>query len=328
MEMELSTIKEDLMDIQHTKVLIIGSGPAGATAAIYAARADLQPVMVSGPDRGGQIVISSEVENFPGFAEKITGNELMDVMLKQATNVGANIVEDLITKVDFSKRPFICSTASGNTYEAETVIISTGAQAKWLGIPSEEHFKGFGVSGCATCDGFFYRKKIVAVVGGGNTAVEEAIYLATLAQKVYLIVRRDSLRAEKVMQDKLLADPKIEVMWNSSIAEILGVETPMKGVNAMRVSHEGQTEPETIAVDGIFIAIGQRPSTDLFIGSGLELDARGYIVTQPGSPLTNIPGVFAAGDVQDPIYSQAITAAGSGCKAALQAQWFLEHNVL
>lgn len=312
------------MSEHQVKVLIIGSGPAGATAAIYSARAQLQPVMISGNERGGQITISSEVENYPGFPHKILGQELMDLMLQQAENVGTKFVSDLVTSVDFNQRPFICKTVNGDTYHAETIIISTGASARWLGIPSEEKFKGFGVSGCATCDGFFYRNKTVAVVGGGNSATEEACYLATLAAKVYLIVRKDHLRSEKIMQERLFNEPKIEVLWQSAVQEILGVEKPLKSVTGMKVTNLADNSVKELAVDGVFISIGHQPNTQIFVDSGLELDSHGYIITKPGTPITNIPGVFAAGDVQDYTYQQAVTAAASGCKAALDAQRFLD----
>lgn len=312
------------MSEHQVKVLIIGSGPAGATAAIYSARAQLQPVMISGNERGGQITISSEVENYPGFPHKILGQELMDLMLQQAENVGTKFVSDLVTSVDFKTRPFVCKTINGDTYLAETVIISTGASARWLGIPSEEKFKGFGVSGCATCDGFFYRNKTVAVVGGGNSATEEACYLATLAAKVYLIVRKDHLRSEKIMQERLFNEPKIEVLWQSAVQEILGVEKPLNSVTGMKVTNLVDNSVKELAVDGVFISIGHQPNTQIFVDSGLELDSHGYIVTRPNTSITSIPGVFAAGDVQDYTYQQAVTAAASGCKAALDAQRFLD----
>lgn len=314
------------MSSYNVKVLIIGSGPAGATAAIYSARAQLQPILISGNERGGQIVISSEVENYPGFPQKILGQELMDLMLQQAENVGAKLVTDYITSVDLTARPFVCHTAKDDVYLADSLIVATGASARWLGIPSEAKFKGFGVSGCATCDGFFYRNKAVAVVGGGNSANEEACYLATLAAKVYLIVRKDHLRSEKVMQERLLHNPKIEVLWQHVVQEVVGVEEPLKGVTGLKLTNLVDNSTRELQVDGVFISIGHQPNTQLFTNSGLQLDDHGYIVTQPGSPITNLPGVFAAGDVQDHQYQQAITAAASGCMAALEAQHYLEQS--
>lgn len=304
-----------------TKVLIIGSGPAGYSAAIYAARASLEPVMVTGSVPGGQLTITTDVENYPGFAEVIQGPWLMDQMREQAKHVGTNIIDDHIKSVDFNSKPLKAVGESGAEYIADTVIISTGAQAKWLGIPSEMKFQGFGVSGCATCDGFFYRNKEVMVVGGGNTAVEEALYLTNHASKVTLIHRRDSLRAEKVLQKRLFEHPKVTVIWDTVLDEVLGTEAPL-GVTGARVKNVKTGETSDIKLDGVFIAIGHAPNTEMFKGM-LEMDNENYIVTRPGSTETNIPGVFAAGDVQDKIYRQAVTAAGSGCMAALQVNKYL-----
>lgn len=309
------------MSIKKCKVLIIGGGPAGYTASIYAARAGLAPIQVLGNEPGGQLMITTDVENYPGFADVIQGPWLMEQMHKQAEHVGVELIYDAIAQVDFSKRPFMCQGEGNITYEAETVIISTGAKAKWLGLESEKKFQGFGVSGCATCDGFFFRGKEVVVVGGGNTAVEEALYLTTPASKVTIIHRRDKFRAEKVLQDKLFAHPKIQVIWDSVVEEILGTETP-KSVTGIRIKNVKTGKLQDLSTDGIFIAIGHSPQTEIFRGH-VETDTEGYILTQPGTTLTNIPGVFAAGDVQDKIYRQAITAAGQGCMAALDAQKLL-----
>lgn len=305
----------------HSKVLILGSGPAGCTAAIYAARANLEPLMVHGLQPGGQLTITTDVENYPGFAEAIQGPWLMEQMHKQAEHVGTKVHYDYINKVDLSKRPFTCFGDSGDTYTGDTLIISTGATARWLGLPSEEHFQGFGVSACATCDGFFFRGKEVVVVGGGNSAVEEAIYLTNHATKVTLVHRRDSLRAEKIGQDRLFRNPKVSVIWDSVIEEVVGTENPrtVTGVKLKNIKTGDVTDFKT---DGVFIAIGHNPNTELFKGV-LNIDAEGYIITPPGSTHTNIPGVFAAGDVQDKIYRQAVTAAGTGCMAALDAERFL-----
>ncbi|MBN8828746.1 MAG: thioredoxin-disulfide reductase [Sphingobacteriia bacterium] len=309
---------------QHhkTKVLIIGSGPAGYSAAIYAARANLKPILVKGMQPGGQLTITTDVENYPGFADVIQGPWLMEQMEKQAIHVGATLVEDHIKSVDFSKRPFICLSEFGYTYEAETVIICTGAQAKWLGLESESYFQGFGVSGCATCDGFFFKGKEVLVVGGGNTAVEEALYLTNFASKVTLIHRRDSLRAEKILQDRMFNHPKVEVIWDNVIEEIVGTHEP-KSVTGAKIKNIKNNQITDIKADGIFIAIGHKPSTNMF-SNQVNMDSEGYIITKPGTASTNIEGVFAAGDVQDKTYRQAITAAGTGCMAALEAIRFLE----
>ena len=308
----------------RTKVLILGSGPAGCTAAIYAARANLEPILVAGLQPGGQLTITTEVENYPGFAEPIQGPWLMEQMQKQAEHVGAAFLYDTILEVDLSQRPFRCVGDSGDIYLGDTLIISTGATARWLGIESERTYQGFGVSACATCDGFFFRGKNVAVVGGGNSAVEEAIYLAGIAAKVTLIHRRDSLRAEKIAQDRLFANPKVSVVWDSAIDEILGGGTP-PGVTGLRLKNVKTGALSELPVDGVFIAIGHTPNTELFKDS-LTIDSEGYLVTVKGSTATNLPGVFAAGDVQDKIYRQAVTAAGTGCMAALEAERFLAAN--
>ena len=312
------------MTIHKTKVAIIGSGPAGFSAAIYAARANLEPIMINGIQPGGQLTITTEVENYPGFAEAIQGPWLMEQMEKQALHVGAKIMHDHITKVDFSKRPFQLIGESGDIFEADSVVIATGAQAKWLGLESEKKFQGFGVSGCATCDGFFFKNKEVIVVGGGNSAVEEALYLTNHAKKVYVVHRRDSFKSEKILQDRLFKNPKIEVIWNHALDEVLGSESP-KSVTGARLKNTVDGSTREMPIDGIFIAIGHKPNSDLFKKTGLEIDAEGYITTKPNSTATNIPGVFAAGDIQDKIYRQAVTAAGSGCMAALEIEKFLAH---
>ncbi|MEA1938411.1 MAG: thioredoxin-disulfide reductase [Pseudomonadota bacterium] len=308
--------------IIETKVLIIGSGPAGYTAAIYAARANLAPVLVQGMEPGGQLTITTDIENFPGFADPIQGPWLMEQMRAQAEHVGAKIVNDLIVEVDFSQRPFRAKGDSGDTYIAQTVIVATGAKARWLGIPSEEKYRGFGVSACATCDGFFYRGKDVAVIGGGNTAVEEAVFLTNFARKVTLVHRRDALRAEKLLQDRLAANDKIEVAWDSVVEEILGQSDPVTGVTGVCLKNVKTGEMSDLAVDGVFIAIGHTPQTGLF-KDVLDIDGEGYLVVEPGTTRTNIYGVFAAGDVADKTYRQAVTAAGMGCMAAIEADRFL-----
>ena len=308
----------------RSKVLIIGSGPAGYTAGIYAARAGLKPLLVSGLQPGGQLTITNEVENFPGFPEPIAGPELMQRMRRQAENTGVTIIDDHIIEVDFTNRPFVCNSENYHVYSGETLIIATGASAKWLGLESEEKFRGFGVSGCATCDGFFYRNRRVAVVGGGNTAVEEALYLSNFAQSVTLIHRRDSLRADQTLQKRLMENPKINIEWDTVIEEILGTDTP-KAVTGLRLKNVKNDSAYELAIDGLFIAIGHHPNTELF-QKHLQLDNNGYIITPPGSCKTNIEGVFAAGDVKDPQFRQAVTAAGSGCIAALEAEKFLNEN--
>lgn len=307
--------------IQHHQVLIIGSGPAGYTAAIYAARANLNPVVVQGSEPGGQLMVTTDVENYPGFRDIIQGPWLMDEMQEQAKNVGTKIVHDTIVDVNFTKKPFVCTGDSGTTYTADTVIICTGAQARWLGLPSEDKFRGFGVSGCATCDAFFFKDKTVAVVGGGDTAAEDALFLTRHASKVYVVHRRDQLRAEKVLQDRMFANPKIEFVWDHVVDEILGTDDP-KSVTGLRVKHVSSGETKDISLDGVFIAIGHTPATGIFKGK-IDMDAHGYILCKPGSTATNIEGVFAAGDVQDKLYRQAVTAAGLGCMAALDAERYL-----
>jgi thioredoxin reductase (NADPH) len=306
----------------RVKVLIIGAGAAGLTAGIYTARANLSPVLLAGLQPGGQMTITTDVENYPGFADVIQGPWLMEQMQKQAEHVGTKIVYDIVTGVDFSSRPFKASTDQGDTYLADAVIIATGAQARWLGLPSEQHFNGRGVSACATCDGFFYREKDVVVVGGGNTAVEEALYLANIAKSVTLVHRRDALRAEKIMQDRLFRHPKVSVVWDSVVDEVLGGEGPMGGVEAVRVKNVKTGETTDLAVDGLFVAIGHDPATRPF-ADALEMDAEGYLVTEAGSTRTRVAGVFAAGDCVDKVYRQAVTAAGMGCMAALEAEKYV-----
>ena len=305
----------------RTRILIIGAGPAGYTAAIYAARANLRPTLIAGLQPGGQLTITTDVENYPGFADVIQGPWLMEQMDAQARHVGTDVRHDIITSVDFSERPFRCRTDSGDTWFAESIVIATGAQARWLGLESEAALQGRGVSACATCDGFFYRGKTVAVVGGGNTAVEEALYLTHHADKVILVHRRDSLRAEKILQDRLFANPKISVVWNKAVKEILGGGEP-EGVVGVRLTDTKTGADTDIAVDGVFIAIGHTPTTEVFRGQ-VNMDREGYIQTVPGSTRTSVSGVFAAGDVQDKIFRQAVTAAGTGCMAALEAEKFL-----
>ena len=308
-------------ETHKSKLLIIGSGPAGYTAAIYAARASLEPVLVAGLEPGGQLTITTDVENYPGFAEVIQGPWLMDQMKEQAEKVGTTIINDIIVDVDFTRRPFVCRGDSGDDYVADTVVIATGAKARWLGLPTEEKFMGFGVSACATCDGFFFRGKEVVVIGGGNTAVEEAIYLTNHATKVTLVHRRDELRAEKILRARLFKNEKIEVAWNSVLDEVVGTDDPL-GVTAARIRDVQTGETRDIPVDGVFVAIGHSPATELFKGK-VRMDDEGYIVTEPDSTATDIPGVFAAGDVKDKIFRQAVTAAGLGCMAALEAEKFL-----
>jgi thioredoxin reductase (NADPH) len=308
----------------HAKVLIIGAGPAGYTAAIYAARAGLSPILVAGMQPGGQLMITTDVENYPGFADVIQGPWLMEQMEAQATHVGTRIVHDLITEVDFSRGQLLCLGDSGDSYAADAVIIATGAQARWLGLESEQILQGRGVSACATCDGFFYRGKTVAVVGGGNTAVEEALYLTHHAEKVTLIHRRDSLRAEKILQARLFRHPKIDVIWNTTVKEIIGGGAP-EVVTGARLHNETTGAETILPVDGVFIAIGHIPTTAVFAGH-VEMDAEGYIRTASGSTRTSVAGVFAAGDVQDKVFRQAVTAAGTGCMAALEAEKYLAED--
>ncbi len=313
-----------MVERHHSKVLIIGAGPAGYTAAIYAARANLQPVLIQGLQPGGQLTITTDVENYPGFADVIQGPWLMEQMQKQAEHVGTRTVFDIVASVDFSHRPFTATTDSGDIYTADSVIIATGAQARWLGLDSETAYRGFGVSACATCDGFFFRGKDVAIVGGGNTAVEEALYLTNHAKSVTLIHRRDKLRAEQILQERLFNHPKIKVVWHSAIDEVLGEQGPAR-VTGVRLKNVVSGDTEDLPVDGLFIAIGHNPVTELFKGQ-LKLDEEGYIVTAPDSTATDIPGVFAAGDVKDKVFRQAVTAAGMGCMAALEAEKFLAAN--
>ncbi|MDI1226592.1 MAG: thioredoxin-disulfide reductase [bacterium] len=304
----------------NSKILIIGSGPAGYTAAIYTARANLKPLLVAGMQPGGQMTVTSDVENYPGFAAPINGPWLMDQMKLQAEHVGTEMITDTIVSIDLNSNPKKAIGDSGDVYLADAVIIATGAQAKWLGIPSEETFKGKGVSACATCDGFFYKNKEVVVVGGGNSAVEEALFLTNFATKVTVIHRRDSFRAEKIMQDRLFNHPKINVIWDSEVSEVTG-DTGVTGVKVKNVKTGAVTDLKT---DGVFVAIGHKPATDLFKGQ-VTIDTDGYIVTKPDSTQTNIPGVFAAGDVKDKVFRQAVTAAGMGCMAALEADKYLAH---
>ncbi len=310
-----------MADHYASKVLILGSGPAGMTAAIYAARAALQPTLVHGMQPGGQMTITTDVENYPGFADVIQGPWLMEQMEAQATSVGTRILNDVITAVDLGRQPFRATGDSGDVYEGDSLIIATGAQARWLGLPSEQKFMGFGVSACATCDGFFYRAKEVAVIGGGNTAVEEALFLTNFASKVWLIHRRDALRAEKILQQRLFANAKIEVIWNHVLDSVAGTDEP-PGVTGARLRNTKTSAIRELPVHGIFVAIGHDPTTALFKGQ-LDMADDGYILTEPDSTVTSVPGVFASGDVQDRIFRQAVTAAGTGCMAALEAEKFL-----
>jgi len=305
----------------HSKVLIIGAGSAGYTAAIYAARANLEPLLVTGLQPGGQLTITTDVENYPGFAEVIQGPWLMEQMARQAEHVGTRAIVDLIEKVDLGRRPFVATGDSGDTYVGDTVIIATGAQARWLGLPSEDVFRGFGVSACATCDGFFFRGKEVVVVGGGNTAVEEALYLTNHARRVTLVHRRHALRAEKILQDRLLRNPKIDIIWDAVVDEILGEPEPPQ-VTGVRLRDVRTGRLFDHACDGVFIAIGHTPVTGIVAGQ-VRLDAEGYVITRPDSTETSVPGVFAAGDVRDKVFRQAVTAAGMGCMAALEAEKFI-----
>ena len=308
----------------HAKVLILGSGPAGYTAAIYAARAMLEPVLVAGLQPGGQLTITTDVENYPGFAETIQGPWLMEQMKAQAEHVGTKIIDDIVVNADLKSRPFRLTGDSGTLYTCDTLIIATGAQARWLGLPSEEAFKGHGVSACATCDGFFYRGKDVAIVGGGNTAVEEALFLTNFAKSVTLVHRRDSLRAEKMLQQRLFAHPKIKTVWDSAVDAVEGTSEP-KSVTNVKLRNVRTGALTDLPADGLFVAIGHAPATELFKGQ-VAMDADGYIKTKPDSTATDIPGVFAAGDVKDRIFRQAVTAAGMGCMAALEAEKFLAHH--
>ncbi len=310
-----------MSNARHAKVLILGSGPAGYTAAIYAARAMLKPLLIQGIQPGGQLTITTDVENYPGFAEPIQGPWLMEQMEAQARHVGTEIIFDHISKVDLRSRPYRLEADSGDLFTCDVLIICTGAQARWLGIPSEEHFKGHGVSACATCDGFFYRGKEVIVVGGGNTAVEEAIFLTNFASKVTVVHRRNEFRAERIMQERLFKNPKIEVVWDTAIDEIVGTEAP-KSVTGVRLKNVKTGIVHERKADGVFIAIGHAPATELFKGQ-LPMKDNGYLITQPDSTATGVPGVYAAGDVKDETYRQAVTAAGMGCMAALEAEKYL-----
>jgi thioredoxin reductase (NADPH) len=308
---------------KHTKVLILGSGPAGYTAAIYAARAMLKPILVHGSQPGGQLTTTTDVENYPGYSKVIQGPWLMDEMKGQAEAVGTVMIQDHISKVDFTKKPFEAVGDSGQIYTADSFIISTGAQARWLNIKSEQEFRGYGVSACATCDGFFFKDKEVAVVGGGNAAVEEAMFLTKFASKVHLIHRRNELRAEKLLQEKLKANKKIEIIWDSVVEEVLGTDEP-KVVSGIKLKNVKSNKSSELKVDGLFVAIGHDPATSLFKNQ-IEMDKEGYLKTKPDSTVTNVPGVFAAGDVKDKIFRQAVTAAGMGCMAALEAEKYLSH---
>lgn len=310
------------MSAIHAPVIIIGSGPAGYTAAIYAARAMLKPVLIAGLQQGGQLTITTDVENYPGFAEPIQGPWLVEQMRLQSEHVGTEIVSDIVTEVDFSRRPFRLTCDSGQAYTCDALIVATGAQAKWLGLPSEQKYSGFGVSACATCDGFFYRGKDVVVVGGGNTAVEEAIYLSHIAKSVTVVHRRDEFRAEKIMQDRLFAKDNVKVIWNSAIDEITGTDGFPASVNGVRLKNVQTNALTELKTDGVFIAIGHAPAVELFKGK-LRQKPNGYLWTVPGSTVTDVPGVFAAGDVADDVYRQAVTAAGMGCMAALEAEKYL-----
>lgn len=305
----------------HSKVLIIGAGPAGFTAAIYAARANLHPILLCGLQAGGQLMITTDVENYPGFADVIQGPWLMEQMQAQAEHVGTKIIFDLAVKSDLSRRPFAVAGDSGDTYSGDTIILATGAQARWLGLRSEETYRGFGVSACATCDGFFYRGKQVVVVGGGNTAVEEALFLTNFASKVTLVHRRDELRAERILQERLFANPKIEVIWDHALDEVLGTTEPL-GVTGVRLKQVRSHKTQELACDGVFVAIGHAPASELFKDQ-LKMDAAGYLHVRAGTPCTEVAGVYAAGDVTDDLYRQAVTAAGLGCMAALEAVRFL-----
>jgi thioredoxin reductase (NADPH) len=310
-----------MSEIQHARIVILGSGPAGCTAAIYAARAMLEPLMIAGLQPGGQLTITTDVENYPGFAQPIQGPWLMEQMQAQAEHVGTKVAFDLISSADLAHRPFILTGDSGKRYSADALIIATGAQAKWLGLPSEERFKGYGVSACATCDGFFFKGKKVVVVGGGNTAVEEALFLTNFATDVTLIHRRDSLRADKTNQARIEKSPKTRILWNSVVEEVLGGGEP-KVVTGVRVKNVVTGNVDTLPADGFFVAIGHTPATEIFKGQ-LDMDEEGYVRTAPDSTRTTVPGVFAAGDVKDRVFRQAVTAAGMGCMAALEAEKFL-----
>ena len=311
-----------MSNAKHARVLILGSGPAGYTAAIYAARASLDPVLIQGMQLGGQLSITTDVENYPGFEDAVMGPWLMEQMQKQAENVGTEMIFDMISSVDLSERPFKLNGDSGTLYTCDVLIICTGAQAKWLGLESETQYRGFGVSACATCDGFFYRDKEVAVIGGGNTAVEEALYLTNHASKVTLIHRRDRLRSEKILADRLFKNPKIDVIWDTEVEEVIGEPAPV-GMTGLKLKNRKTGAASQLDVHGMFVAIGHAPATEIFKNSGLKLDNGGYLISAPDSTKTNIEGVYAAGDVTDHVYRQAVTAAGMGCMAALEAERYL-----
>lgn len=313
------------MTERHAELLIVGSGPAGYTAAIYAARAMLKPLLVAGLQEGGQLTITTDVENYPGFSSPIQGPWLMEEMKAQALHVGTEMVSDLIVEADLSRRPFRLTGDGGTVYTCDALVIATGAQAKWLGLDSENAFQGFGVSACATCDGFFYRGKDVVVVGGGNTAVEEALYLANIAKSVTVVHRRDEFRAERILQNRLMALPNVSVIWDSEVAEIVGAHKPMKSVTGLKLKHRVSGEIREIAADGVFVAIGHAPATEVFAGK-LRQKPGGYLWVEPGTTKTSVEGVFAAGDVADDVYRQAVTAAGLGCMAALEAERWLQAN--
>ncbi|SVA40852.1 uncharacterized protein METZ01_LOCUS93706 [marine metagenome] len=308
----------------HSKVLIVGSGPAGYTAAIYAARAMLNPTLIQGIQPGGQLSITTDVENYPGYGDVIQGPWLMEQMEAQAKNVGTKIINDIIKSVDLESKPFTAISESGKSYTADTLIISTGAQARWLGLESEKKFQGYGVSACATCDGFFFKEKEVVVVGGGNTAVEEALFLTSFASKVHLIHRRDQLRADKILQERLLKNEKINCIWDHELVEILGEDNP-PNVTGVKIKNVKNNETQDLKVDGVFIAIGHDPATQIFKGQ-VKMDNQGYIITKPDSTATNVEGVYAAGDVKDKTYRQAVTAAGMGCMAALEAEKYISSS--
>jgi thioredoxin reductase (NADPH) len=308
----------------HAKLVVIGSGPAGYTAAIYAARAMLEPILIQGIQPGGQLTITTDVENYPGFADVIQGPWLMEQMQKQAEHVGTRVVTDHVNQIDLERRPFRLTCDSGDVYIAETVVLATGAQARWLDLPSEQKFKGYGVSACATCDGFFYKNKEVLVIGGGNTAVEEALFLTNFASKVTVVHRRDAFRAEKILQDRLFKHPKINVIWDSVLEDVIGNDNPLK-VRGVVLRNAKSGAKQELAADGVFIAIGHTPSTELVAGK-VKMKPNGYVWTAPYSTATSVPGLFAAGDVTDDIYRQAVTAAGLGCMAALEAERFLAHH--
>ncbi|ORE94029.1 thioredoxin-disulfide reductase [Aurantimonas sp. 22II-16-19i] len=315
------------MSNRHANIIILGSGPAGYTAAIYAARAMMKPLIVAGLQEGGQLTITTDVENYPGFAEPVQGPWMMEQMKAQALNVGAEIANDIIVSAELGQRPFRLTGDSGTVYTCDALVIATGAQAKWLGLPSEDLFQGFGVSACATCDGFFYRGREVVVVGGGNTAVEEALYLSHIAKKVTLVHRRDELRAERILQERLFKSENVEVLWDTAVEEIVGVEKPLKSVNGIRLKNMKTGEVTEKTVDGVFVAIGHAPAVELFVGQ-LKQKPSGYLWVEPGTTRTSLEGVFAAGDVADDVYRQAVTAAGMGCMAALEAEKFLAEQAL